>query len=149
MSNPANLSGLITLTEPEKRLLCRVAGYMIPASAAHQMPAASDDVIFTDIIASLGRDGPAVRQALVCIETLVGTAGEIGGALAQFRRLHPKLAATLSMIVAQCYYRDDRVMRAIGMEPRPPFPKGFQVEPGDLSLLDAVRARGAIYRRDR
>jgi hypothetical protein len=122
---------------------------MIPASAAHQVPAASDDLIFTDIVASLGRDGPAVRQALVHIKEMAGTVSELGYVLAQFRRLHPNLAATLSMIVAQCYYRDDRVMRAIGMEPRPPFPKGFQVQAGDLSLLDAVKARGPIYRRDR
>ena len=46
----------------------------------------------------------------------------------------------------QCYYRDDRVMKAIGMERRPPFPLGFQVETGDLSLLEPVRARGKKYR---
>ena len=37
-------------------------------------------------------------------------------------------------------------MRSLGMEVRPPFPKGFQVEPGDWSLLDAVRSRPKIYR---
>jgi len=50
-------------------------------------------------------------------------------------------------VVAQCYYRDDRVMQSLGMELRPPFPKGFEVEQGDWSLLDPVRARPAFYRR--
>ena len=56
------------------------------------------------------------------------------------------MAAILELVIAQCYYRDDRVMRAIGMEPRAPFPKGYDVEQGDWSLLDPVRARGKIYR---
>ena len=52
----------------------------------------------------------------------------------------------LHRVIPQCYHRDDRVMRAFGMEPRPPFPKGFEVEQGDWSLLDPVRARPKLYR---
>ena len=37
-------------------------------------------------------------------------------------------------------------MASIGMEPRAPFPNGFDVQQGDWSLLDPVRARGKIYR---
>lgn len=37
-------------------------------------------------------------------------------------------------------------MRSLGMEVRAPFPKGFDVEPGDWSLLDPVRARAPFYR---
>ena len=37
-------------------------------------------------------------------------------------------------------------MRSLGMEPRPAFPKGFEVERGDWSLLDPVRARPKLYR---
>jgi hypothetical protein len=51
-----------------------------------------------------------------------------------------------SRIILQCYYRDDRVMRSLGMEPRPPFPKGFELEQGDWSLLDPVRRRPKLYR---
>ena len=52
----------------------------------------------------------------------------------------------LTRIILQCYYRDDRVMRSLGMEPRPPSPKGVEVEQGDWSLLDPVRARPILYR---
>ena len=53
---------------------------------------------------------------------------------------------TLVRIIAQCYYRDDRVMKALGMELRPPFPEGFTVEEGDWTLLEPVRRRGKLYR---
>ena len=52
---------------------------------------------------------------------------------------------TLVSIIAQCYYRDDRVMRSLEMEPRSPFPQGFEVEQGDWSLLDPVKRRAAGY----
>jgi hypothetical protein len=44
------------------------------------------------------------------------------------------------------YYQDPRVLAAIGLEPRPPHPKGHVLEPGDFGLLDAVRRRGPIWR---
>jgi hypothetical protein len=44
---------------------------------------------------------------------------------------------------------DDRVMRSLGMEPRPPFPEGFEMGQGDWSLLDPVRARAKLYRDSR
>jgi len=50
-------------------------------------------------------------------------------------------------VTAQCYYRDDRVMLSIGMEPRPPHPLGYVVEQGDWSLLDPVRGRDDLYRK--
>ena len=52
----------------------------------------------------------------------------------------------LGRAVLQCYYRDDRVMRALGIEPRAPFPKGRVLEQGDWSLLDAVRGRPRMWR---
>jgi hypothetical protein len=47
----------------------------------------------------------------------------------------------LARAVLQCYYRDDRMFSARGIEPRAPYPKGRVVEQGDLSLLDAVGGR--------
>ena len=54
--------------------------------------------------------------------------------------------ATLSRVVLACYYRDDRVVRSLGLEPRPPFPLGHTLEQGDWSLLDPVRARPKMWR---
>jgi hypothetical protein len=55
--------------------------------------------------------------------------------------------ATLTRVVLQCYYRDDRVVRSLGLEARPPYPKGHVLEDGDWSLLDPVRARPPMWRR--
>ena len=65
---------------------------------------------------------------------------------AQLRETGGEALVYLTRIILQCYYRDDRVVRSLGMEPRPPFPKGFEVEQGVWSLLDPVRARPTLYR---
>jgi hypothetical protein len=44
------------------------------------------------------------------------------------------------------YYQHPRVLEALGLEPRPPFPRGYAVQAGDFGLLDAVRRRRRIYR---
>jgi gluconate 2-dehydrogenase subunit 3-like protein len=44
------------------------------------------------------------------------------------------------------YYTDPRVVGALGLEPRPPHPAGYAMEPDDLSILDPVRRRGKMYR---
>jgi hypothetical protein len=70
------------------------------------------------------------------------------GAIAQeFRATGGVAAATLVRVVLQCYYRDDRVLRSLGLELRAPFPNGYTLEQGDWSLLDPVRARPATLRR--
>ena len=53
----------------------------------------------------------------------------------------------LVRVVLQCYYRDDRVLRSLGLELRAPFPKGHVLPEGDWSLLDPVRARAGSLRR--
>jgi hypothetical protein len=55
----------------------------------------------------------------------------------------------LGRAVLQCYYRDDRVLRSLGIAPLAPFPKGRPLEQGDWSLLDAVRGRPRMWRDDR
>jgi hypothetical protein len=66
--------------------------------------------------------------------------------VAAFRERGGVAAATLSRVILQCYYRDDRVVRSLGLEPRPPFPKGHTLEQGDWSLLDPVRKRPKMWR---
>ncbi len=45
------------------------------------------------------------------------------------------------------YYQQPRVLEALGLEARPPYPRGYELEAGDLSLLDPVRKRPRLYRR--
>jgi hypothetical protein len=136
----------------EQRSLRRLVGIIIPASAAYGVPGADDDLIFADILATLAPDTPRVRAALRRLDALAG--GRFADLEAPQRqavafRLRDAESSPLPpwvSVTVQCYYRDDRVMRSLGMEARPPFPKGFEVEQGDWSLLDAVRARPKLYR---
>lgn len=140
------------LSEPELRDLRRVAGLMIPPSAEFGVPGADDPVIFDDIVRSLGRDLGAVRAALEYLRLMAGRAfAEVEVAQAEilaarFQALtHPAIVA-LGRAILQCYYRDDRVVLSLGLEPRPPFPKGRSIEQGDWSLLDPVRMRAPMWR---
>ncbi|HET6607517.1 MAG TPA: hypothetical protein VFG62_12635, partial [Rhodopila sp.] len=54
--------------------------------------------------------------------------------------------ATLARVVLQTYYRDDRVVRSLRLEPRAPFPLGHVLEDGDWTLLDPVKARPPMWR---
>jgi hypothetical protein len=125
---------------------------MIPASTAHDVPGADDDTIFADILGSIGRDTQLVKQALQRLDALAGgvfanlDAARRGQAAAALQEVGGAELVALTRVIVQCYYRDDRVMRSLGMEVRPPFPKGFKVEQGEWSLLDPVRARPAFYR---
>ncbi len=141
-----------TLSKSEKRTLAAMCALMIPPSDEYKVPGADDPLIQADIARSLGRDADAVHEALALLNRLAG------GDFAALPRPKQEEAATtfraeggmpltlLQRLVLQCYYRDDRVMISLGMEPRPPFPKGHVVEQGDWSLLDPVRKRGKIWR---
>jgi len=65
----------------------------------------------------------------------------------EFRASGGPAAATFTRVVLQCYYRDDRVLRSLGLELRAPFPNGYTLEQGDWSLLDPVKARPPMLRR--
>ena len=142
----------IELTAAERRELRRLAGFMVPASAEYGVPGADDETIFADIVASLGRDTSDVRKALAVLSDM--TDGDFAGlddteAEAKAMSLlssEDSVMIALGRAVLQCYYRDDRVMRALGREPRAPFPQGHVLEQGEWSLLDAVRSRPRMWR---
>ena len=143
------------LSAAELSKLRDIAGTMIPENGRLGMPGAGDPAILADIVKSIGRDLPLVREALKAIaaksndrfaeldvdqrEALIGRYYTEGGAP----------AAMLGRIILGAYYRDDRVLLALGMEARAPFPKGYVLEQGDWSLLEAVRHRKPFWRDDR
>jgi hypothetical protein len=130
-----------------------LAGMIIPASAKYGVPGADDAAIFADVLRSLGRDCDDVRVALaLCAERaggpLSGLDASARAILSETLQAEPSSAlAVLTRLVMLCYYRDDRVVLSLGLEPRPPFPNGHVVEQGDWSLLDPVRARPPFWRK--
>jgi hypothetical protein len=141
------------LTETETADLRCIAAMIVPASTKYGVPGADDPVILADILKSLGRDTNAVRAGLELAGRLAGgpiaclDAPARDALAAKLRAEGGDAVAALTRVVLLCYYRDDRVMLALGLEPRPPFPKGHVLEQGDLSLLDPVRARTPFWRR--
>jgi hypothetical protein len=141
-----------SLTDAEIGDLRSLAGLIIPASARYGVPGADDDIIFADIVNSIGRDHQRVREALALLRTLaegplaaldLAARAEVA---ARLRAAGNAAVGVLARIVLLCYYRDERVMVSLGLEARPPFPKGHVIEQGDWSLLDPVRTRPPIWR---
>jgi len=142
------------LTPAQRDDLRVIAGIIIPASAEFDVPGADDPAIQADIVATLGRDTALVREALDELARLAGQRplasldpGRRETVALELRAKGGAAVATLTRVVLQCYYRDDRVVRSLGLEPRPPYPKGHVLEDGDWSLLDPVRARPPMWRR--
>jgi hypothetical protein len=142
-----------TLTDAEARDLRVLAGTMIPASDTYKMPGADDALIFADILKSLDRDFDDTRTALAHLAKLSrGSYAALSPdrraeVAATFKREGGAALFAVNRVVLLCYYRDDRVMRSLGLEPRSPFPKGHVVAQGDWSLLDPVKARAPIWRK--
>ncbi|MCW1992913.1 hypothetical protein ACVI1J_007191 [Bradyrhizobium diazoefficiens] len=143
----------ITLTPRQRQDLRAIAAMIIPPSEEYRVPGADDEIIQADILATLGRDTRPVAAALDHLARLAGMPladlepAARDGVAQQFRSSGGAAAATLVRVVLQCYYRDDRVLRSLGLELRAPFPKGYVLPDGDWSLLDPVKARAGTLRR--
>ncbi len=147
------MSGESSLTAAQRENLRILAGIIIPASTEFDVPGADDPAIQADMLATLGRDAGDVREALEQLARLANSpmasldpARQEAVAL-ELRAKGGAAVATLTRVVLQCYYRDDRVVRSLGLEPRSPYPKGHVLEDGDWSLLDPVRSRPPLWRR--
>jgi hypothetical protein len=149
----ANMSAAHELTPAQRNDLRIVAAMIVPASDEYKVPGADDPAIQADMLATLGRDTALVAQALDHLARLAGKPlAELDVAkretiATEFRATGGGAAATLVRVVLQCYYRDDRVLRSLGLELRAPFPKGYVLEQGDWALLDPVKARAGTLRR--
>jgi hypothetical protein len=147
------MSEQITLTPRQRQDFRTIAAMIVPPSEEYRVPGADDDIIQADIIATLGRDARLVAAALDHLARLAGMplsdleAAARESVAQQFRSAGGAAAATLVRVVLQCYYRDDRVLRSLGLDLRAPFPKGYVLPDGDWSLLDPVKARAGTLRR--
>ena len=141
------------LTSAQRDDLRIIAAMMIPASREYNVPGADDATVQADILATMGRDTDSIRAALDSIARLAGSplaqldAASRDAVASEFRATGGAPAATLIRVILQCYYRDDRVLRSLNLELRPPFPRGYELEQGDWSLLDPVKARPPMWRR--
>ena len=147
------MSESLQLTRAQRDDLRTIAAMIVPASNEYKVPGADDPAIQADMLATLGRDARSVAAALDHLARLAGQplaeldAARRDAVTQEFRKHGGAAVATLVRVVLQCYYRDDRVLRSLGLELRAPFPKGHVLPDGDWSLLDPVKARGGTLRR--
>lgn len=146
-------------SDDEKRILAALLDEMIPSDATRGLPGAGEAGIGDHIEGALGRSPdvfPGIQQGLATLSRLVADRG--AGALAQLpaedravvvnelSEAEPILIPSLTFHAYTGYYQHEKVSRALGLEGRPPHPRGYELETGDLSLLDPVREREKLYR---
>ena len=145
------------LHESQQTILHALLGAILPADPTLGVPAGNDHAILQDILQTIrisahelvskgleDLDNASAKQFDAGFEGI-----EAAKKIALFNDMRIKnnrFYSVLSSVILQCYYRNDQVMESLGMEARPPFPKGHQVPQGDFSLLDPVKARGKIWR---
>jgi hypothetical protein len=137
--------------EDQRAVLRRLAALMIPADG--ELPSAADPVIFGDVLARLAARAEVASDGLARIGAIAPgaqfvsmSATEQHAVVSRLRTECPAFVALFETAVAACYYRDDRVLSALGLPPRAPYPEGNAVAPTDWALLDPVRAREPFYR---
>ena len=144
------------LSAVQRETLRASVDLMIPASPDGRMPAASE----LDLFADVGNlDEPTLAALASGLDNLEATAqGEHGAAFGEldkavqgllmeaYRGRDPAFTRVFVLHTAARYYAHDRVVVALGLEARPPWPEGNQIIDGDWSLLDPVRARPPLYR---
>ncbi|MFT5173123.1 MAG: hypothetical protein ACI8W7_001294 [Gammaproteobacteria bacterium] len=145
-----------TLSAEQRGTLDIVLNLIIAPSKDRRMPGAAEYDVFAYIIEAAPSALPVLCVELdelnASAQSQFGTSfaslalSDAQNIVDERRRVDPQFMAELARQTVACYYQQDQVVTAIGMQARPPFPQGYDVHIGDLSLLDPVRARGQMYR---
>ncbi len=137
------------LNETQRRHLAAVLDQIIPPDSARGMPGGGDAGL-VDFVEDVLRSNPAHRlglePGLASFGELLEKTGSAETAYEEVQAEQPGFIPTLVFHAYAGYYQNPTVLEAIGMEPRPPHPKGYEMEPFDPTLLEKVRERGKIYR---
>ena len=140
----------MSLTDPQLADFRPIAGRIIPAEDGAL--GADDPIIFADISSTLNEIAPAIVQVLEAVSSASrGNFAERPPAEqdAVLQAVQAELGMTFWAAVQRvtlCYYRDERVLAALGLRAGPPFPRGQVLEQGDWSLLEPVKARQPFWR---
>jgi hypothetical protein len=130
-------------------LLSLILDTLIPASPDGRMPGAGSlglaDAVRAEISAATDIVGAGLSAAEERGFADLDDAGRTA-ALREIESEQPAFIPTLFVPTCIAYYQHPNVMVALGMEPRPPYPKGYVLEPGNLDALERVRNRGKFYR---
>ncbi len=148
-----------TFSEEQARALACVLDEIIPPATAAGLPGAGQLGLVGTIAAAIEKTpdlAPAVEQGLAALAARSAERGADGFAdlpREDRRELLNEIATTQPAFLPGLifhgyvgYYQHPVVVEALGLEARPPHPKGYEIEPTDWSLLDDVRRRERLYR---
>ena len=129
---------------------------LIPPSDDGRLPGAGAIGLAPTLLERMADVRAVIDQGMAVADAC---AGERGGAdfaalsmddrvaaLRDVESREPAFIPSLLFHAYSIYYQNPRVQVALGLEPRPPHPKGYELEPGDFGALERVRARGRLYR---
>jgi hypothetical protein len=139
-----------------KRALSAVLDEIIPPTPDGSLPGAGALGLGSYVEEKLGAAGAAIAEGLAVLDQLAADRGAESYATAQaedrlplLKELAERDPGFLGGLIFHTYggyYHSPRVVEVLGLESWPPHPKGYELEPGDLSLLDRVRAGPKLYR---
>jgi hypothetical protein len=147
------------LSKEQRRALNEVLDELIPPNPDRKLPGAGEIDLATAVDKALARNPgmqPVIEQGLATVAEIVGAHDLDGFAAAaapqrgsMMRELEAKDAGfimTLMFVAYAAYYQHERVLACLGLEARAPHPRGYDMRPHDLTLLEPVRRRGRIFR---
>ena len=138
----------------ERAVLRKVAGTLIPASDEYDIPGADDETIFARILVLAAERAESIKSGVDALNVLARERhNEDFLGLNDAQRtalLRDRASSTFLRRMIRCtatsYYQDGRVLESIDLKSTPPFPGGHEIEQGDWTLLDPVKARAPFYR---
>jgi len=146
-------------TAEQEDILRALLDEVIPPSSDGRLPGAGGLDLAGHVARTVRQTpmlAPVVQYGLSAIAELAGTRSPDGWAglaraersalLAEFAAGDQLFMPALLFLAYSGYYQHPRVVEALGLEARPPHPKGYAMEAFDTTLLDPVLRRGKIYR---
>lgn len=153
MSDPESGSGF---SDEQERALACVLDEIIPPSDDGRFPGAGELGLVSYVRERAADLVPMIVQGLSSLDELAQGRGAVDfeaiprserrGVLEGLAGREPGFLPLLVFHTFSGYYQQGPVLEALGLEARPPFPGGHEIEANDLSLLDPVRERGPVYR---
>lgn len=144
----------------EERTLASLVDTIVPPSGNGRLPGAGALDVAAHVVRSVRQTPmlrPVVQYGLSALAELAAkrspegfaglSAAERAAVLTEFAATDQFFLPAFLFLVYGGYYQHDRVVAALGLEPRAPHPKGHAMEADDWTILEPVRRRGRMYRR--
>lgn len=149
----------LRLSTRECDTLAALLDAIIPRSGDGALPGAGElGIVPTveDLARRIPGIAPVLAQGLAAADRLASARAPSGfpalspeerrGVVEALGAAEPALLPTLTFLAYVGYYQQRSIVESLGLEHRPPHPKGHEMEANDLTLLEPVRRRPKLYR---